>query len=210
VGRQIGEKMDRVAEKKRKNRVEYMVLVLMLLFGFVYLLMPIHIRMAGRSCYGLLGLFFTREILFEVSLVDGSYVLRSDQIVTKDFRAPGVSREDLLLQISTKRPIILVVEDDNLDRLTDKELAVVKDVFKKSSNFVAQYLYPLSYRRRKARVVLRGVRKPDQTAIYAFLRKSYFLSVVKEGNVTALYDRCQSKVIKSLLSNEVIGSSLPQ
>ena len=201
--------MDRVAQKKQKNRAEYMVLVLMLLFGVVYLLMPIHIRMAGRSCRGLLGLFFTRETLCEVSLVDGGYVLRSDQIVTKDFRALGVSREDLLLQISTKRPIILVVEDDNLDKSTDKELAVVKDAFKGSSNSLAEYLYPLSYKGKKARVVLHGVRKPEQTAIYAFLRKSYFLSVVKEGNVTALYDRCHSKVMKILLDNGVIRSSFP-
>jgi len=199
--------MDRVAEKKRKNRVEYMVLVLMLLFGVVYLLMPIHIRMAGRSCRGLLGLFFTQNILFEVSLVDGGYVLKSDQIVTKDFRALGVPREDLLLQISTKRPIILVVEDDDLDKLTDKELAIVKDVYKESDRFLAQYLYPSSHKGKKARVVLHRVRKPEQTTIYAFLRKSYFLSVVKEGNVTALYDRCQSKVMKILLDNRVIWSS---
>jgi len=60
---------------------------------------------------------------------------------------------------------------------------------------------------KKARVVLHRVRKPEQTTIYAFLRKSYFLSVVKEGNVTALYDRCYSKVMKILLSSEVARSS---
>lgn len=201
--------MDGVADKKQGNRVEYIILVLMLLFGVVYLLMPIHIRMAGRSCHELLGLFLPREILFEVSLLDGGYVLRSDQIVAKDFRDPGISREDLLVQISTERPIVLVVEDDNLNKLTDEELIVVRDAFEGYSNSLAQYLHPLSYKGKEARVVLHGVRKPEQTAIYAFLRKSYFLSVVKEGNVTALYDRCQSTVMKILLDNGVIRSSFP-
>jgi len=201
--------MDRVTQKKQKNRAEYMVLVLMLLFHVVYFLMPLHIRMAEKSCRGLLGLFFTQNILFEVSLVDRGYVLRSDQIITKNFRAIGVSQGDLLSEISRKRPTIMVVEDDELDKLTDKKLVVVKDVYKESDSFLAQYLYPLSYKGKKASVVLHRVRKPDLTAIYAFLRKSYFLSVVKEGNVTALYDRCHSKVMKILLPSEVTRSSFP-
>lgn len=179
----------------------------MLLFSLVYFLMPIHTRMAEKSCRGLLGLFFAQNILFEVSLVGGGYILKSEQIVTEDFRATGVSRGDLLLEISRKRPIILVVKDDDLDKLTDKNLVVVKDVYKGSSNFLAQYLYPLSYKGKRTSIVLHKIGKPEQTAIHAFLRKSYFLSVVKEGNVTALYDRCQSEVRKILLSNGLIGSS---
>ena len=182
----------------------------MLLSHVAYFLMPVHIRMAEKSCRGLFGLFLTRHILFEVSLLDRDYVLKSERIVTKDFRAIGVSRRHLLLEISRKRPIILVVEDDDLDKLTDENLVVVEDVYKGYSNFLAQYLYPLSYKGKRTSIALHKIRKPEQTAIYAFLRKSYFLSVVKQGNVTALYDRCQSEVRKILLSNGHDRSSFPE
>ena len=153
--------------EKTKNRIEYTILALMLLLHVVYFLMPIHIRMAEKSCRGVLGLFFAQKVLLEVSLVDRSYILKSEQIVTKDFRAVGLSRDHLLSEISTERPIILVVEDDDLDKLTDKELVVVKDIYKGSSDFLVQYLYPLSYTGKKVSIVLHGVRKPEQSAIYA-------------------------------------------
>lgn len=196
--------------EKAKNRVEYIILGLMLFSHLVYFLMPIHLLMAQKSYHGLLGLFSTPPILFEVSLVDTGFVLKSDQIVTKNFRAIGLTREQLLVDVSRKSPIIAVVEDSGLDKLTDKNLVIVEDVGTGSGSFLARYLYPLRYKGKRTSIVLHKVRKPEETAIYAFLRKSYFLGVVKEGNVAALYDRCQSEVMEIRLSNKVIRSSFPE
>lgn len=202
--RQIEEKNRQSIPEKTKHRVEYIIIALVLLFHLVYFLLPIHVRMAEKSCRKLLGLFFTQEILFEVSIVGRGYVLKSDQIVTKNFRARGMSRKDLLQETLRKRPIVLVVDDDDLDKLTDRKLVVVEDTYEGPSNYLAQYLYPLKYKGKRTSIALHKIRKPEQTAIYAFLRKSYFLILVKQGDVTGLYDRCQSEVMEILISNELI------
>jgi len=99
------------AQDKIKSRVEYAILILMLLSALVYLAMPIHIQMAKNSSRRLLGIFFTQDVLFKVLLVDGDYIIKSNQIVAKNFCTVELSQEHLLREISKKKPIILVVKD---------------------------------------------------------------------------------------------------